>query len=113
MSPSVNKKVPSERPQMITPAQVSALMAKPGFLDRMPEFKAVNLQSAPDPAPNRRPCRGCKKSRTERNNMAQFMTILSRLNNEARGRLLKELGGGPVMFHAYNPSKGKYELVRL
>ena len=93
---------------MLVQADAQALMRKPGFLDRMPEF--VELASRPELRPRPGACRGCARRRIERDVFSHFIGIASRLNPEALARLKSELGLEAFMYYGLNRTTGKYEM---
>ena len=92
---------------MLVQADAQALMSKPGFLSRMPEFAELGK-----PATKSRPtrCRGCARRRAERNVFSHFIGIVSRLKPEAIDRLKAELGIESFMYYGLNRTTGRYEM---
>lgn len=96
---------------MLTQADFTTLMAKPGVFDRLPELRP--MQQQPAPAEPRRPCRNCVKRRAEKNLFSMFMGIVVQLNDEAKSRLKKELGAESLLIYAYSKDNGRYEMRQV
>ena len=98
----------TDRPQLVTRTMVLDALKDDKFYKTMPEFLTLKPKLQMMGVAGDSGCAGCRGRTVAKNIMADFLTILSVLDDSALARFKSYYGVAKLMFNAHDPRTGAY-----
>lgn len=96
------------RPVLLTRTMILSALKDDAFFRSVPEFSTLKPKLQTMGAQVSSGCAGCRGRKIAKNIMADFMSVLSVLDDMAIGRLKAYFGIPRLMFSVHDPATGAY-----